>query len=375
MCDPPGRHGGGGNILLDKLAHTKFASPEEGLCVARKYSHLPCLSAILGPTLLHNTAWPSPGVRVPNQRSSVRWSVGRSRVEGSPRAGERGDPRAPAQVSHEGNEDSDALALQGTVSGIAGEKGLQLLEPKSCKSEGGSRQKPRTQAGDPPGGRAGRVAERPHACPDCEKSFKDRTALIIHQRIHTGEKPFACAECGKRFTQKQHLSTHQRVHAGERPFSCAQCGSSFRLRKVFLTHQRVHAGELPFTCADCGKIFNHKHHLITHRRTHTGERPFPCAQCGKSFTQKHHLLSHQRSHTGKRPFPCAQCGKRFKDKTPLSIHQVVHTGEKPFCCEACGKIFSHKHHLVIHRRTHTGEKPFACAECGKRFTQKGVTAL
>ncbi|XP_053873646.1 zinc finger protein 585B-like [Malaclemys terrapin pileata] len=269
-----------------------------------------------------------------------------------------------------GQEDPEALAPRGTVSGIVGEKGLQLLELTSCKSESGSRRKPRAQAGDLQGRRTGRVAERPHACPSCEKSFKDRTALIIHQRIHTGEKPFTCAECGKRFTQKQHLTTHQRTHTGERPFSCAQCGSSFRLRKVFLTHQRVHAGELPFTCAECGKIFNHKHHLITHRRTHTGERPFPCAQCGKRFTQKHHLLSHQRSHTGTRPFSCAQCGKSFKDKTPLSIHQLVHTGEKPFSCEACGKIFSHKHHLVIHRRTHTGEKPFTCAECGKRFTQK-----
>ncbi|XP_074802697.1 uncharacterized protein LOC141983442 isoform X1 [Natator depressus] len=269
-----------------------------------------------------------------------------------------------------GQEDPEALAPPGTVSGIMGEKGLQLLGLKSYKSESLSRRKQRTQAGDPQGRRTGRVLERPHACPDCEKSFKDKTALIIHQRIHTGEKPFPCAECGKRFTQKQHLTTHQRTHTGERPFSCAQCGSSFRLRKVFLTHQRVHAGELPFTCGECGKIFNHKHHLITHRRTHTGERPFPCPQCGKRFTQKHHLLSHQRSHTGNRPFSCAQCGKSFKDKTPLSIHQIVHTGEKPFSCEACGKIFSHKHHLVIHRRTHTGEKPFTCAECGKRFTQK-----
>ncbi|XP_067414452.1 zinc finger protein 84-like [Emydura macquarii macquarii] len=300
---------------------------------------------------------------------------------GDPWGWREGRPQSPCAaglgitIKKEEQEDPEALAPQGILSGIVGEEGLQLLK---LKSESSSCRTQRTQAGDPRGrgasgpapGKAVGPAERPHACPDCEKSFKDRTALIIHQRIHTGEKPFACTECGRSFTQKQHLTTHQKTHTGERPFSCAQCGSDFRLRKVFLTHQRIHTGELPFTCAECGKVFNHKHHLITHRRTHTGERPFPCAQCGKRFTQKHHLLSHQRTHTGKRPFSCAQCGKSFKDKTPLVIHQIVHTGEKPFSCEACGKIFSHKHHLVIHRRTHTGEKPFTCAECGKRFTQK-----
>ncbi|XP_021570783.1 LOW QUALITY PROTEIN: uncharacterized protein LOC103266035, partial [Carlito syrichta] len=212
------------------------------------------------------------------------------------------------------------------------------------------------------------TGERPYECHECRKGFRNSSALTKHQRIHTGEKPYKCTQCGRTFNQIAPLIQHQRTHTGEKPYECSECGKSFSFRSSFSQHERTHTGEKPYECSECGKAFRQSIHLTQHLRIHTGEKPYQCGECGKAFSHSSSLTKHQRIHTGEKPYECHECGKAFTQITPLIQHQRTHTGERPYECNECGKAFSQSTLLTEHRRIHTGEKPYGCNECGKSFS-------
>ncbi|XP_077321994.1 uncharacterized protein LOC143955748 isoform X1 [Lithobates pipiens] len=172
------------------------------------------------------------------------------------------------------------------------------------------------------------LVKKKYTCPECGKTFSQKTNLYQHKRLHTGEKPYSCSECGKSFTRKSKLVLHQRCHTGEKPYFCSECGKCFSDKTNISRHQKLHMGEKPHPCPECGKCFSGKSNLYRHQRLHTGEKPYSCSECGKSFSQKSNLFRHQRSHTGEKPFSCLECGKCFANKSNLTEHQLCHMRKK-----------------------------------------------
>ena len=59
-----------------------------------------------------------------------------------------------------------------------------------------------------------------HSCVSCEKLFKSESALVRHEKVHTGEKPCRCDICYKYFARSDSLKSHQLTHSGLKIYQC-----------------------------------------------------------------------------------------------------------------------------------------------------------
>ncbi|KAJ8355535.1 hypothetical protein SKAU_G00183290 [Synaphobranchus kaupii] len=197
-----------------------------------------------------------------------------------------------------------------------------------------------------------------HACAVCAKTLSSKTALVLHQRTHTGDRPYHCTDCNAKFSQSSALKTHRRTHTGEKPFACDLCDARFTQNHMLSYHKRCHTGEKPYMCENCGKSFASKEYLKHHARIHSGSKPYKCEKCGRAFAQRNSLHQHMKIHTGERPYSCGECGKQFTQLNALQRHNRIHTGEKPYMCMLCNRTFTDKSTVRRHTMTHDKDTPW-----------------
>jgi len=92
---------------------------------------------------------------------------------------------------------------------------------------------------------------RPYKCTVCDKRFRSKHRLNIHEISHTGGKLYSCTQCGKCFVDQYYLSKHMNVHSSK--FKCTECGECFEQNKMLTEHSCIHSVEKPYKCQLCDK--------------------------------------------------------------------------------------------------------------------------
>ncbi|XP_068627718.1 uncharacterized protein [Battus philenor] len=161
-------------------------------------------------------------------------------------------------------------------------------------------------------------------CLLCDRVFQHRNSLLYHMLMHRDRQHY-CKDCDKGFYTAAALKIHRRVHSGDRPCACDECGRSFRQRSDLKYHKAsIHSDQKHFKCEFCNKEFARRYSLNVHRRIHTGERNYKCDYCNKTFRASSYRLSHMRTHTGSKPYKCPQCEKCFRVAYDLRRHMLIH---------------------------------------------------
>lgn len=215
-------------------------------------------------------------------------------------------------------------------------------------------------------------------CPLCDYQTDKKRLIKRHiNTAHLNTFTYNCDVCGKGFQVASNYKDHQNTHAGAQAISCVVCQKEFKFRAYLLIHQRrihtVHVdAAIENQCKICKRILKSdimlKKHMIQHEPKH-----HLCDICGKDFKRKDLLRMHFEMHTGIKQYQCSYCTKAFVTRTYLVMHERVHSGEKPFACEYCGKAFNQRTSLKTHIRGHTGERPYVCHICKKGFiTRKSL---
>ncbi|XP_053669026.1 zinc finger protein 70-like [Anopheles marshallii] len=230
-------------------------------------------------------------------------------------------------------------------------------------------------------------ANQRFSCPDCSKTFHQKSDLTRHQNIHqpnngsgsskdrsskNGEvklQAIPCPRCDAIFATQAEFKEHSRkLHRTPKQLvDCPDCGKSLSTGSLY-SHRKIHSESPKFSCPECGRTFVQKINLIQHHKTHLGDRPFQCGQCDKAFCEKAHLQRHLNYHSEERPYRCELCGKCYKTERCLKVHSAVHNNERPFVCPECNKGFLSSSKLRQHSNIHSGLRPFKCKYCTRDFT-------
>lgn len=97
------------------------------------------------------------------------------------------------------------------------------------------------------------AAGKTYTCNKCMENFSSQSFLILHQQRHASHH-LVCPCCNRSFTWASEFVRHHQTHTGERPYQCAVCQKAFRRRYHLSVHQGVHKRhEGPYRFRDKGQ--------------------------------------------------------------------------------------------------------------------------
>ncbi|XP_055676826.1 zinc finger protein 883-like [Lutzomyia longipalpis] len=170
-------------------------------------------------------------------------------------------------------------------------------------------------------------------CLHCEEQFTNFRLIYKHHKVNHPNllgptKPFLCDTCGLAMIDSRDLKRHMMIHRGLKPHKCDVCEKTFRLKTEVEQHRRVHIPSSEITeqyaCPMCPKKFRTNVTLWRHKRIHTGQvKETICHVCRRRITNPKSLEIHMLKHAneGPRLFKCEDCGRSFNKLKYLNQHR------------------------------------------------------
>jgi KRAB domain-containing zinc finger protein len=203
-------------------------------------------------------------------------------------------------------------------------------------------------------------------CQFCFKKFNVKKHFERHMKSHA--RFLKCDHCGFLFTRKDQLMAHMKKHMAAEIFKCGTCDKTFKSKTLLKIHQTTHLKA--YECDVCGHKFATNYYVRQHKIANHQEQSqkFECQICKMRFKVRSKLKRHQMVHQARKT--CGICQKSIAANSyryHMKLHQLKKQ-EKKFECQVCQKKFLTKWLLISHIKTH--EKSFECDLCGHRVASK-----
>ncbi|XP_052101469.1 zinc finger protein 287-like [Mytilus californianus] len=204
------------------------------------------------------------------------------------------------------------------------------------------------------------AVKRKYTCNKCDKSFDKPSSLFTHQKR---EGPIKCEPCQRVFKTRNRLLMHEQSYSHckksgqkftlERNFLCTECGKSFYKWKYLKIHMICHNTEKLYTCKHCSYKSPHSGAVKSHMKRHfESERTHLCELCGACFHANNNLQIHMTfKHNDVRNFSCSSCSSKFKSRQEQIRHTKRHHSENKIEKCFCGKEYRHRASLRKHMKS------------------------
>nr|CAD7393213.1 unnamed protein product [Timema cristinae] len=111
------------------------------------------------------------------------------------------------------------------------------------------------------------LTTRMFQCDNCDYSTKCKANLARHNvAIHADRKEFICELCGTAFSTLNTLRDHHTyIHSDQRLFPCELCVKTFKRKSELNRHVKIHSDSRPVKC-HCGQSYKCVSHLRRHEQ-------------------------------------------------------------------------------------------------------------
>ena len=286
-------------------------------------------------------------------------------------------------------ENNSRLAVMGFIS-IGKEKEVEIVEIKETKVSQGPKMSQGAGIGSKDQWHTVASTKKPqdkdHSCPNCEKSFSDRSNLFNHMNEHIPNKNpnvtkfkfsgvCVCDKCDAIFI------TNTLLHDHEREFHFDSGDVQELNDRPVIKPQQFHCALIESTGCDfqCDSREVLKQHVD---ETHRGKTQLQCSVCNVYFRDLNDLSNHMSmSHiemdddtqileTNQSEYICRNCQNTFNNNNDLNKHILTeHPSYKPcrnFATNSCEYQECRFYHTILKK----GE--CICYKCGDRFSKKSL---